>query len=460
MNNTQNNSILPTTGNIDPAISAGQIGSQTAIQVPPVLPQQNLIAGLPQQLQATADASTQQQTTEQNALVSLQNQLTGQTADMQAQQEALGYTQNMKELKDLTNLSNKQQADYLAGYVQAEGARNTRQETNVVQQNLTRQHGIDALLTNSLISAKQGDISFANTLVDRAIAAKYDPIKAKIEVQKTILDQINTKASEDRKNALNMQLKQYDKQIEDEKNSNNMLTDAIAQGAPMSVINSAQKIIANGGTPTDVAVAVGQYSGAYAKAQLLKEQIKTEKAQQSNYYASAAKTRAETGTDGGKPATPAQVEYNGYAIRTKQANDIIDAKADVLKKLTYADFKLIESNSQLANSLLSDDKRQAAQAMRNFITAKLRKESGASISPSEFSDARLQYFPALNDDDQTLANKKALRDSVLQVNIQGAGNAYKKDPNELYLDTVTTSITKTDGSTVSSSSYADSVIKQ
>ena len=34
----------------------------------------------------------------------------------------------------------------------------------------------------------------------------------------------------------------------------------------------------------------GQYSGDYLKVQLLKEQIKTEKAQQSNYYTNIAKT--------------------------------------------------------------------------------------------------------------------------------------------------------------------------
>ena len=82
--------------------------------------------------------------------------------------------------------------------------------------------------------------------------------------------------------------------------------------------------------------------------------------------------------------------------------------------------------------------------MRSFITAKLRKESGASISPSEFADARSQYFPSLNDDENTLLEKKKLRDSVLNNAILGSGSAYQKqeesDPTESYYKTTSSVI--------------------
>ena len=116
--------------------------------------------------------------------------------------------------------------------------------------------------------------------------------------------------------------------------------------------------------------------------------------------------------------------------------DVVDVQAMVrisgkivARNMNYATFKLIESNGQLANSLLSKDEQLVGQAMRNFITAKLRKESGASISPTEFEDARALYFPQLGDSPEVLAQKKQTRDGVLSNLIEGSGNAYKKDIN-------------------------------
>ena len=103
----------------------------------------------------------------------------------------------------------------------------------------------------------------------------------------------------------------------------------------------------------------------------------------------------------------------------------------------YAKYKLIDSNSPLANSLLSPVEQQAAQAMRSFITAKLRPESGAAISPTEFADARITYFPQYGDSQEVISQKKATRDAVLQNSIQAAGSAYKPDILSSYLDSVT-----------------------
>ncbi len=171
----------------------------------------------------------------------------------------------------------------------------------------------------------------------------------------------------------------------------------------------------------------------YDPSKALDNALKT--AQIDNAKAQLRKTNQEIANGelpgGGKPPTDTQIQNAGYADRISQANSIIDQKASTFAKMKYTDFKLADSKSQLANTLLSADVRQASQAMRNFITAKLRKESGAAIAPSEFDDARLQYFPSLGDDTQTLANKKALRDSVLNNLIQGSGTAYTQSSSNL-----------------------------
>lgn len=63
-----------------------------------------------------------------------------------------------------------------------------------------------------------------------------------------------------------------------------------------------------------------------------------------------------------------------------------------------------------ANWTQSPQQQQVEQAQRDFINAALRRESGAAIADSEFSNARLQYFPQPGDSAQVIAQKKQNRD--------------------------------------------------
>ena len=65
------------------------------------------------------------------------------------------------------------------------------------------------------------------------------------------------------------------------------------------------------------------------------------------------------------------------------------------------------------------------QSARNFINAKLRRESGAVIAESEFVEARQQYLPQPGDSDKVLADKKANRDLVYSALRKASGNAYQ-----------------------------------
>jgi hypothetical protein len=65
------------------------------------------------------------------------------------------------------------------------------------------------------------------------------------------------------------------------------------------------------------------------------------------------------------------------------------------------------------------------QAKRNFVNAVLRRESGAVISPSEFENAHVQYFPVPGDSEKVLAQKKANRELVKNQFIRSAGRAYQ-----------------------------------
>ena len=79
----------------------------------------------------------------------------------------------------------------------------------------------------------------------------------------------------------------------------------------------------------------------------------------------------------------------------------------------------------VGNILTSDQNRQFLQAERNFITAVLRRESGAAISESEFKEARKLYIPQAGDDPQTLQMKKQAREAAINGIARGAGPTYK-----------------------------------
>ncbi len=61
----------------------------------------------------------------------------------------------------------------------------------------------------------------------------------------------------------------------------------------------------------------------------------------------------------------------------------------------YADLSLAEQLKQqyLPTVLKSDEQKLIDLNKKNFITAVLRKQSGASIAPSEFAGEELKYFP-------------------------------------------------------------------
>jgi hypothetical protein len=64
---------------------------------------------------------------------------------------------------------------------------------------------------------------------------------------------------------------------------------------------------------------------------------------------------------------------------------------------------------------LSPEQQKVAQARINFITAVLRKESGASISPSEFTTAEKNYFPKPGDDASVVAQKQKTRELAIKA---------------------------------------------
>ena len=98
--------------------------------------------------------------------------------------------------------------------------------------------------------------------------------------------------------------------------------------------------------------------------------------------------------------------------------------------MPYLGDKLEGATGSVFNALprilggLSPEQQQTANARINFITAVLRKESGASISPGEFSTAEKLYFPQPGDDAKAIAQKQKARElSIKGMKVQAGPGA-------------------------------------
>ncbi len=123
-----------------------------------------------------------------------------------------------------------------------------------------------------------------------------------------------------------------------------------------------------------------------------------------------------------KPATDAQNQAAGYALRIQQSGDILNNLESAIQGYNPVGF---EAQMKLPSYAQSGTIQSYNQAARNFINAVLRRESGAAISQSEFDNAYQQYLPRPGDSEEVLAQKKANREAVYSSLVNSAGPAYQ-----------------------------------
>lgn len=131
-----------------------------------------------------------------------------------------------------------------------------------------------------------------------------------------------------------------------------------------------------------------------------------------------------------KPLTESQARAQMFGTRAAESDSILTSLEDDINVWGLAAKQGAENAplvggpmGVLANSALSKDQQKVEQAQRNFINAVLRQESGAVISPSEFENARKQYFKQPGDSDEVVRQKRANRQSAIEGFRVGAGPA-------------------------------------
>lgn len=123
-----------------------------------------------------------------------------------------------------------------------------------------------------------------------------------------------------------------------------------------------------------------------------------------------------------KAPTAAQQTVAEYAARLEQAEPLLAGLESAIQNMNIVNFG---AQIRLPAAAQTSEVQQYMQAARNFVNAKLRRESGAVISQKEFAEARQQYLPQPGDSEKTLQQKAANRKLVYQSLRKAAGNAYQ-----------------------------------
>jgi hypothetical protein len=155
---------------------------------------------------------------------------------------------------------------------------------------------------------------------------------------------------------------------------------------------------------------------------------------------------------GGKPLTETQSNAVAFGARAKESNKIVtdlekagvtntgiirSALGGTVGTAPIVGEKLEQGVRSAFNVLPtalggpSPEQQQVDQARRNFISAVLRKESGAAISPTEFVNEERKYFPQIGDSDAVIKQKQDARLLAIKALEAQAGPSGVRQINQI-----------------------------
>jgi len=205
------------------------------------------------------------------------NQYMGMGQDQLNQEAAAGVPQLQTQSNQLTQQYLAAQATYNSEYNSIiNDPTLTREQSAQKIDDLQQQHGYN--LTNIGIqqSIAQNDYNNAESLIQHQIQIKYGSLKDTIGFQQNFLaqaqDQLTQKQQQSFQANLAVQQQMYTQgTFYSQLNATtgmDILKQATTNGAPQDVINNLGQLIANGGTPAQIAAAAGKYAatGSYTLA--------------------------------------------------------------------------------------------------------------------------------------------------------------------------------------------------
>lgn len=123
-----------------------------------------------------------------------------------------------------------------------------------------------------------------------------------------------------------------------------------------------------------------------------------------------------------RPPTEGQLAGAGFLQRMVGAQAVFD-ELEGKGVLTIPVAKTLAVDTKAEGYILNPDEQRLAQAQRDWVRAKLRKESGAVIAEEEMAAEIKTYFPQPGEDDATIAQKREARLRAERQMAIGAGSA-------------------------------------
>ena len=228
----------------------------------------------------------------------------------------------------------------------------------------------------------------ASDLMER-IHLESDPITKQLMIDEAILDKTNDIDEEDRGMFMSPEgQKAFIGSVKGEDYANNFF------GANVQKFSSVQqKVAAEGINPNS--------TEGHARAREITQGSRTDPSLKPSDQALINK------------ASEGQLASSGFANRVASANDILSTlEAKINFDPTAISTAVLESVPG-GNLALSDDEQLFSQAKKDFITAVLRKESGAAIGVDEFDNEDRKYFPQVGDGKKVMEQKARGRKRAL-----------------------------------------------
>jgi hypothetical protein len=125
-----------------------------------------------------------------------------------------------------------------------------------------------------------------------------------------------------------------------------------------------------------------------------------------------------------KPPTEEQSKASSFATRMENAEASV---AGLENQGTNTQQRAIENYTPdiIGRRLLTPEYQRYTTARSQFITALLRRESGAAVSPHEFERYDREFFPQPGDSPQQIIDKKHARKVAIENMKRSAGSSYQ-----------------------------------
>jgi hypothetical protein len=385
-------------------------------------------------LQAQIDAYNKQNETplpNQPEISSLQKDLmylTGQYSQRDAFQSNLeadpALQAKRQQVLDLTNQANALIAESkaipirLQQEAQAGGANVTKGGLAPIQTAQLRNNAIQALSVSSLLSASQGNLSLALDQVDRAVKAKFDPIKAELDAKRANLEMLMNDPAitrEEKRRAdiakltLDKQEQEQKKAEEDMKYVKDYAIKLITMNPGMDSLS--MSALQNAKTPQEI-VQLANHLGLTTTSEkdqadiaLTKAQTTLTKANTAKAYAEAEKAKNSVNEQGDTVGALAQQLVDGQLAPAELSKRTSGAGANYNSILKLANDLSMAQTGKPFNISIADRNYKYANNVQTINTlnylGSLVGEDGQSGNLNEVktlsNSITRTRFPALND---------------------------------------------------------------